>query len=464
MLFLTATTETFTFVTAAALSTDWSAGYVDLDTTIGATAGSAQGNVATATTTTVVAAPGASVQRQLKSFTAVNKDAASTQTVTLNKVTAAGTFALCRTIALAPNETLVYIDSIGFTVLDSTGRVKTNASVVTALATPRAINGVNFDGTAAITVTAAAGTLTGATLAAGVTASSLTSVGTLTSLTLAGAVAGVTDLTTTGNTILGDAAGDTLNVGNGGLIKDANGNVGIGGVAFNSTSLLTVHGHQVIQAAVTGGVSLYTYDSTGTLATQIAYDGTSSGDEGMTVMTRKAIPLRFGINAVEKARIDTSGNLLVGTTSTTPNPGWAFAADGSGSVGNSAQASGWTFQHYRRSGTAIGSVTQSGTTAVLYNTTSDARLKTDIVDAPEASALIDAIRVRSFRWKSVDEHVTHGLIAQELVAIAPLAVKVGDDGDEVTESWGVDPAKLVPLLVREVQSLRARVHTLEAIH
>ena len=50
-----------------------------------------------------------------------------------------------------------------------------NAGTATALQTARTINGVSFDGTANITVTAAAGTLTGATLASGVTASSLTS-------------------------------------------------------------------------------------------------------------------------------------------------------------------------------------------------------------------------------------------------------------------------------------------------
>lgn len=55
-----------------------------------------------------------------------------------------------------------------------------NAATATALQTPRTINGVSFDGTGNIVVTAAAGTLTGSTLAAGVTASSLTSVGTLT--------------------------------------------------------------------------------------------------------------------------------------------------------------------------------------------------------------------------------------------------------------------------------------------
>ena len=56
-----------------------------------------------------------------------------------------------------------------------------NASTATTLQTARAINGVSFDGSAAITVTAAAGTLSGATLSSGVTASSLTSVGTISS-------------------------------------------------------------------------------------------------------------------------------------------------------------------------------------------------------------------------------------------------------------------------------------------
>lgn len=63
------------------------------------------------------------------------------------------------------------------------GALTGNASTATALQTARAINGVNFDGTAAITVTAAAGTLTGATLNATVTASSLTSFGSSPTLT-----------------------------------------------------------------------------------------------------------------------------------------------------------------------------------------------------------------------------------------------------------------------------------------
>jgi hypothetical protein len=77
-----------------------------------------------------------------------------------------------------------------------------NASTATALATARAINGTNFDGTAAITITAAAGTLTGATLNATVTASSLTSVGTLASL--------ATGVTTVGVAPAANTSGDGL--------------------------------------------------------------------------------------------------------------------------------------------------------------------------------------------------------------------------------------------------------------
>lgn len=70
----------------------------------------------------------------------------------------------------------------GATSITSTafvGALTGNADTATALETARNINGVSFDGSANITVTAAAGTLSGATLAAGVTASSLTSLGTL---------------------------------------------------------------------------------------------------------------------------------------------------------------------------------------------------------------------------------------------------------------------------------------------
>ena len=73
-------------------------------------------------------------------------------------------------------------------VSGTSGSTTGNAATATKLATARAINGTNFDGTAAITVTAAADTLTENTLASGVVSSSLTSVGTLSSLTVSGLI------------------------------------------------------------------------------------------------------------------------------------------------------------------------------------------------------------------------------------------------------------------------------------
>lgn len=82
-----------------------------------------------------------------------------------------------------------------------TGDVTGNATTATRLATARTINGVSFNGTANITVTAAAGTVTGNTLNSSVVSSSLTSVGTLNNLTVTG------DVTANSNVVV--AAGPT---------------------------------------------------------------------------------------------------------------------------------------------------------------------------------------------------------------------------------------------------------------
>jgi hypothetical protein len=160
--------------------------------------------------------------------------------------------------------------------------------------------------------------------------------------------------------------------------------------------------------------------------------------------------------------------LLVGTTGNGFVNGWSASlrANGLGDVlinHPNTSGSGQAYAQFGYNAGGIGSITQDGTTAVLYNTTSDRRLKENIVPAPSASDVIDAIQIVSHDWKSApDEHVTYGVIAQDLHAVAPQAVLQGDDGDEIEKAWGVDYSKLVPMLIKEVQSLRARVAALEA--
>jgi hypothetical protein len=178
-------------------------------------------------------------------------------------------------------------------------------------------------------------------------------------------------------------------------------------------------------------------------------------------------PLTFSTNATERARITSVGDLLVGTTSIgyTSSGSTYFSPTAQYWIGNHASgtASGTRYWGFGLDVNELGSITQNSTTGVLYNITSDRRLKNNIAPAPNASNDIDAIQIVSHGWKfAPDEHVKYGVIAQDLHAVAPQAVKKGDDGEDIVETWGVDYSKLVPMLIKEIQSLRARVAALEA--
>jgi hypothetical protein len=117
-------------------------------------------------------------------------------------------------------------------------------------------------------------------------------------------------------------------------------------------------------------------------------------------------------------------------------------------------ASGTSYSRYIYNGSVIGSITQSGTSAVLFNVTSDQRLKENIIDAPEFGSVIDSLQVRSFDWKTDNTHQRAGFIAQELVTVAPEAVHQPADPEEM---MAVDYSKLVPMLIKEIQDLRKRL-------
>jgi hypothetical protein len=161
--------------------------------------------------------------------------------------------------------------------------------------------------------------------------------------------------------------------------------------------------------------------------------------------------------ATERMRIDASGNLLVGTTAAVGK--FSIEATPTGTARSvDYSATGGTVDYYIVDDVNVGSISVT-TTATAYNTSSDARLKENIADAESASELIDAIQVRSFDWKADGSHQDYGMIAQELQAVAPEAVSGDADSEEM---MGVDYSKLVPMLIKEIQSLRNRVAQLEA--
>jgi hypothetical protein len=178
------------------------------------------------------------------------------------------------------------------------------------------------------------------------------------------------------------------------------------------------------------------------------------------------------ITFTQAMTLTAAGDLLVGTTSTFSLSsgsatgsfilaGGAYVASRDDNlIGLRRTNSNGNVTEFYRSTTSVGSISVT-TTATAFNTSSDRRLKENIAPAEDAGEIIDAIEIVKHDWKA-GGHTRYGAIAQDLYSVAPEAVLAGDDGEEVEKTWGVDYSKLVPMLVKEVQSLRKRVAELEA--
>jgi hypothetical protein len=110
--------------------------------------------------------------------------------------------------------------------------------------------------------------------------------------------------------------------------------------------------------------------------------------------------------------------------------------------------------------TVSGSITYTGS-GTAYNTTSDRRLKTNIVPLTNAGTTIDLLQPRSFVWSST-QTADVGFIADELQQVLPNSVTgkpnaVDSQGNPVYQMIDASTPEVVALLVSEVQSLRARL-------
>jgi hypothetical protein len=123
MITLTATTHILELTTGSATNIDVAVSYAD-HTTTGATLGDQQTLITTATTTTILSAPGASTQRQVKYISILNTSA-SNNAITLKKDISGTEYDLF-TVTLGQSERLEYLDGQGFRVYASTGAIKTS--------------------------------------------------------------------------------------------------------------------------------------------------------------------------------------------------------------------------------------------------------------------------------------------------------------------------------------------------
>ena len=112
----------------------------------------------------------------------------------------------------------------------------------------------------------------------------------------------------------------------------------------------------------------------------------------------------------------------------------------------------------------VGSIQMNGS-ATSYNTSSDYRLKENVVPVPDGITRLLQLKPSRFNFKADPDHTVDGFLAHEAQAVVPECVtgeKDAEDADGSPIYQGIDQSKLVPLLTAALQEAIAKIESLEA--
>ena len=245
-------------------------------------------------------------------------------------------------------------------------------------------------------------------------------------------------------------------------IIDASGNVGIG------TSSPTISNGRGLVIADATAARLKLCDTT---TGEGASDGFQVGHSGALafIFNHEDEPIQFGTNNTERFRINNSNHVLFYTTSVNApngNGGVLIADDANGSfiqISKKTTSAVPAMEFYNSNG-RVGQIIPSGS-ATSFTTSSDYRLKENVVTDWDATSRLKQLKPSRFNFKADKATTVDGFLAHEVSSIVPEAItgeKDAVDKDGKPEYQGIDQSKLVPLLVKTIQELEARIATLES--
>jgi hypothetical protein len=245
------------------------------------------------------------------------------------------------------------------------------------------------------------------------------------------------------------------------------GTTGLAGAAtgaLNGTLGATTPSTVAATTVVASGVATFSAGSASAPAI------TTTGDTNTGIFFPAADTVAWSTGGSERMRLTSGGVLLLNETSVAQAPLMQMTGN-LGTYNNlvskdtgTSYSTGARYVMFLNSTDGIaGVISHSGVTTVTYGTSSDQRLKENIVDAPDALDKIVNIKVRSYDWKEDNSHVEYGVVAQELNEIYGEPVGVGGD-DVQKEPWNIEYGRLTPILLKAIQELNAKFEAYKASH
>jgi hypothetical protein len=312
-------------------------------------------------------------------------------------------------------------------------------------------------------------------------------------MAVSGGSTSFTNLAYTG-TLTGN--GGIMNIGSGQVYKDASGNVGIG-TSSPAAKLDVRAATAVLQVkSDTGTNPVYqTFNNTGG-DFYIGREDSTGGAFGTTAAYASvfyasgAYPMVFFTNAIARMRIDSSGNLLVGTTDGTkgaltvgkaaPSSAYGQICALSPTAGDSA-TSGMSVVKYANDSTTAqvlmrflinqgaagqGQINANGANTAAFGSYSDSRLKENIVDLPSQLDSIMALRPVEYDYiESMGGGHQIGFVAQEVQAIYPDLVGEDAEGMLTLTDMNKNDARLIKCIQEQqtlITALTTRITALES--